>query len=122
MEAHSLSPQYLLVVDDSHSSQIPGVRLEGDFAAGLRRSVSVVGACGEFATACGEFATGMRSAPARTMIADYAAGQRTRPADRLVRGDFATGQRAERRDGATRDRHPLRRRRSWLRHRPAIGA
>ena len=115
MEAHSLSPQYLLVVDDSHSSQIPGVRLEGDFAAGLRRSVSVVGACGEFAT-------GMRSAPARTMIADYAAGQRTRSADRLVRGDFATGQRAERRDGATRDRHPVRRRRSWLRHRPAIGA
>jgi hypothetical protein len=38
MEAHSLSPQYLLVADDSHSSQIPRVWLEGDFAAGLRGS------------------------------------------------------------------------------------
>jgi hypothetical protein len=32
MEAHSLSPQYLLVADDSHSSQIPSVGREGDFA------------------------------------------------------------------------------------------
>jgi hypothetical protein len=115
MEAHSLSPQYLLVVEGSHSARIVGVWLEGDFAAGLRGSVSDGGSCGDFAT-------GMRIARLRTVIADYAAGQRTRPPEWMVRGDFATGQRAARPDGATRDRQPVRQRRSWLPHRPAIGA
>jgi hypothetical protein len=36
MEAHSLSSQYLLVADDSHSSQIPSVGREGDFATAQR--------------------------------------------------------------------------------------
>jgi hypothetical protein len=114
MEAHSLSPQSLLHADDSHSSPVPNIGLEGDFGAGVRRLAPPVGAGGDFAT-------GMRSAPLGVTLADFATGQRTCQADAVARGDFATGQHAERSDRATRDSQPVRPRLPRLEHNAATG-
>ena len=103
MEAHSLSSQYPLAVNDGCDSHVrkPSGWLHGDFAAGCRWSESE-----SHASVRGDFATGMRSTPIPMTIGDFATGLRARPDAELVRGDFATGQRTVRPVTPSRDDQP----------------
>jgi hypothetical protein len=109
MEAHSLPSQYELAAYGGHAEtrQLQTIGFDGDFAAGCRGVEPNAGTRGGFAT-------GVSTTPLLMTTGDFACGLRTRPAADLVRGDFATGQRAEASHAAIRDGQPVRRALSHL--------